>query len=72
MLATRRAAAGCLGTRGRFVAAVACFGAGGGERSPGVKSKIGSSFSRTLLRSARPRPSGRGIQVPDLLVSFYR
>ena len=54
----------CRGALGRLLTAVACFGAGGGLRSPGTKSKISSSLSRTPFRSARVRPSARGIHVP--------
>ena len=53
-----------LATRGRD-AAVECFGAGGGLRSPGTKSKIACSFWSTPFFWARARPSGRGIHVPS-------
>lgn len=57
------AVAGIFATLG-LDAAVVCFGAGGGLRSPGTKSKIGLNLSRMLFRSASRRPSSSGIQVP--------
>lgn len=60
------------GMRGLPDAAVACLGAGGGVLSPGTKSKMGSIFSKTLLRSASSLPSARGIHVPNAHQSWSR
>ena len=54
---------GALGILG-LLELVVCLGAGGGLLSPGTKSKMGRSFSRTPLRSARSLPSLSGTQVP--------
>ena len=54
---------GTLGTLG-LLEFVVCLGAGGGLLSPGTKSKMGRSLSKTPLRSASSLPSGKGTQVP--------
>lgn len=59
--------AGTLVVFGRLDAAVACFGAGGGLRSPGTKSKMRYIRSRMPFFSARALPSPSGTQVPAQL-----
>ena len=61
--------AAAFGAFGLLEAAVVCFGAWGGLRSPGTKSKIGSNLSRTRFRCARSLPSRNGTHVPNLHVS---